>query len=50
MPWPLGMIQMKTVQSSHVAQLVKNLTSMHEAARSIPGMDQWAKHPVLAPA
>ena len=30
-----------------VAHLVTNLTSVHENASSIPGLDQWVKDPML---
>ena len=30
-----------------MAQLVKNLNSVHEVAGLIPGLTQWIKHPAL---
>ena len=31
----------------NVAQKVKNLTSIHEDARLIPGLPQWLKDPAM---
>ena len=31
------------MQSSHAGSVVKNLTSIHEDAGSIPGYNQWVK-------
>ena len=34
-------------RSSHCGSVVRNLTSIHEDARLIPGLAQWVKEPEL---
>ena len=42
------MLHQKKLQSrSHLGSAETNLTSIHENAGSIPGLDQWVKYPVL---
>ena len=45
--WFWKFIRNQQFQVPVVAQCVKNLTSIHEDVRSIPGLSQWVKDPAL---